>query len=223
MTSRKKTASESEGTTGKKAASSAKKPSTSRKPKSTTQEKPPLAEIAELTTDQEDQPESGAITLTEGAVGDPEPATEPAAHDWVDIMVAFFIGGQRYGLPVASVQEIQQIVAFSEVPTQGGSVAGMVNLRGAVIPAVDMRLLLGMPKVEYTLETPMIICRRRGRLIALIVDEVQDVVLLPEGCLQAAPAMHALSEKMIGVCRFENDLVYLLDVERLLAPLDHLG
>lgn len=152
-----------------------------------------------------------------------EHGDEAPSQVWVDKMVAFFIGGQRYGLPIDSVQEIQQIVAFSEVPSQGGAVTGMVNLRGAVIPAVDMRLLLGMERVEYTLETPMIMCRRRSRLVALIVDEVQDVMEVPDGCLQAAPAMHSLSDRMIGVCRLESGLVYLLDVDRLLAPLDANG
>ncbi|MDH4139858.1 MAG: chemotaxis protein CheW [Coriobacteriia bacterium] len=141
----------------------------------------------------------------------------------VDKMVAFFLGGQRYGLPIDVVQEIQQIVAFSEVPAQGGAVVGMVNLRGAVIPAVDMRVLMGLPDLEYTLETPMVITRRGPRLVALVVDEVEDVVEVPRGCLQSAPAMHALGDRMLGVCRFETDLVYLLDVERLLGPLDVLG
>ncbi len=53
--------------------------------------------------------------------------------------------------------------------------------------------------------------------MALIVDEVEDVLVLPEGCLQAASPMHALSSKMLGVCASGDGLVYLLDVDRLLA------
>jgi len=60
----------------------------------------------------------------------------------------------------------------------------MVNLRGHVIPAVDLRQIVGMPTQDYTLETPMIICRVRGQLIALVVDQVEDVIELPAGCLQ---------------------------------------
>lgn len=136
----------------------------------------------------------------------------------IDQIVAFFLGGQRYGLPIGVVQEIQQIVAFSEVPSGGSVVAGMVNLRGNVIPAVDGRRLIGLPVEEYALETPMIIIRIGDHLVALIVDEVQDVMDLPEGCTQAAPAMHALASKMIGVARMSDGLIYLLDMDLLLGP-----
>ena len=137
-----------------------------------------------------------------------------------DKMVAFFLGGQRYALLIDGVQEIQQIVEFSEVPSQGGSVVGMVNLRGTVIPALDMRLLVGLPKEEYGLETPMIIARAGNQLFALIVDEVEDVLDMPTGCLQDPPRMHALAGRMIGVCRMDTGLIYLLDVERIVSSVD---
>jgi len=142
-----------------------------------------------------------------------------AACFYVERVVAFFLGGQRYALPIERVQEIQQIVEFSEVPSGGAGVVGMVNLRGNVIPAVDLRLLVGLPREDYTLETPMIMCRLRGHVVAVVVDEVQDVLELPEGCLQAAPPMHALSSKMIGVARLADGLVYVLDAEPLLEPM----
>jgi purine-binding chemotaxis protein CheW len=127
------------------------------------------------------------------------------------------LGSQRYGLPLDQVQEIQQIVAFSDVPSDGLGVVGMVNVRGDVVPAIDVRQLVGMDERAYTLETPMIIARAGAHSVALIVDAVEDVVTLPEGCLQTASPMHALSSKMIGVARLEDGLVYLLDVDRLLA------
>ena len=152
-------------------------------------------------------------------------ATETAESDIcasIDRIVAFHLAGQRYGLPIDRVNEIQQIVAFSEVPAGGSSVVGMVNLRGGVIPAIDVRLLVGLEAREYTLETPMIITRTHGETVALIVDDVQDVLELPAGCLQSAPALHALSAKMIGVCRMDDGLIYLLDVDLLLGS-DILG
>lgn len=131
--------------------------------------------------------------------------------------VVFELGGQRYALPIERVNEIQQIVAFSDVPSGGMGVIGMVNLRGNVIPAVDMRRLVGLAPQEYTLETPMIITRSHAHTVALVVDEVEDVLELPAGCLQAAPPMHNLSSKMIGVCRLADGLVYLLDIDALLG------
>ncbi|MDP2401006.1 MAG: chemotaxis protein CheW, partial [Actinomycetota bacterium] len=73
---------------------------------------------------------------------------------------------------------------------------------------------------EYHVDTPMIICRLDGDTVALLVDEVEDVVVLPEDCMVAPPKLHALSDKMIGVCRLEENLVFLLDVDRLIAPVD---
>jgi chemotaxis signal transduction protein len=158
-----------------------------------------------------DQPESADV---------PVAADSDAISVGFDRIVAFHLAGQRYAVPIDVVQEIQQIVAFSEVPTSGGTVVGMINLRGTVIPAVDARALIGLAGEEYHVDTPMIICRVHGRLVAVIVDEVDDVVVMPGDCLQKAPAMHDLASKMIGVCRMENDLVYLLDIEALVSPTD---
>lgn len=131
--------------------------------------------------------------------------------------VVFHLGGQRYGFPIEHVNEIQQIVAFSDVPSDGLGVVGMINLRGEVIPAVDVRLLVGMEERAYTLETPMIIARSGVHLVALIVDDVEDVVEIPEGCMQPVSPMHALSNKMTGVCNLDSGLVYLLNVDKLVA------
>jgi len=141
----------------------------------------------------------------------------------VERAVAFYLGEQRYALPIDRVQEIQQIVAFSEVPSGGLGVVGMINLRGHVIPAVDLRQLVGMSRQDYDLETPMIICRIGAHLLALVVDEVEDVLELPAGCLQAAPPMHALASKMLGVARLDDGLVYLLDLDALLAGIISVG
>lgn len=134
-------------------------------------------------------------------------------------VVAFFLGGQRYAFPIERVQEIQQIVAFSEVPGGASSIVGMVNLRGDVIPAIDLRKLVGLPVQEYTLDTPMIICRLDQQLVALIADEVQDVFELPEGCVQPAHSMHSVAVKMTGVARMDDGLIYVLDLDALLAPI----
>lgn len=145
------------------------------------------------------------------------PQTETETCVFVEQVVAFFLDGQRYAFPIDRVQEIQQIVAFSEVPSGGGAVVGMVNLRGNVIPAVDLRRLVGLGPREYSLETPMVICRVRGQMLAMIVDEVQDVIDLPDGCLQAAPPLHSLASKMIGVCRMPDGLIYLLELDLLMG------
>lgn len=142
---------------------------------------------------------------------------DSGSSEIVERVVAFFLEGQRYALPIERVKEIQQIVAFSEVPAGGGGVVGMVNLRGRVIPAVDMRQIVGLEPREYTLETPMVIAEVGDELVAIIVDEVQDVLALPVDSVQDAPALHQLSSKMIGVARLGDGLVYVLDLDRIIG------
>jgi purine-binding chemotaxis protein CheW len=144
-------------------------------------------------------------------------ASEDTASQTIGRVVGFVLAGQRYALPIERVREIQQIVALSEVPGQANGVIGMVNLRGHVIPAVDMRRLVGLEAREYTLQTPMVISEIHGQLIALLVDEVLDVFELPADSLQEAPALHQLSGSMLGVARLGDGLVYVLDPDRLVG------
>lgn len=172
----------------------------------------------------EEAPETG----TAAAAGQAEPAAEHG-HEVVEVseetvpmlasnkMVVFFLEGQRYALPITRVQEIQQIVAYTEVPDESGVALGMVNMRGIVVPLVDMRTLLGLPPAKLALDTPMVICRVTGQLVALVVDEVEDVTAMPEGCLQRPSKMHALADKLLGVCRMEAELIFLLDLDRLIS------
>jgi chemotaxis signal transduction protein len=131
--------------------------------------------------------------------------------------VVFMLAGQRYALPIGAVQEIQQICAMSEVPETSPGIIGMINLRGLVIPAVDLRRALGMEALAFALQTPMVIARIGGDLVALVVDEVEDVAALPEGCIQPPGDFLDLADRLIGVCRLDNELVFLLDPARLLA------
>ncbi len=147
----------------------------------------------------------------------PSTESEPAVAD-IEQIVVFCLADQRYGIPIDAVQEIQQIVAFSEVPDGDACVIGMLNLRGVVIPALDMRVLLGLTPQDFHVDTPMIVCRTDGQLVSLVVDEVEDVVFVPEGGMAPPPKMHTLSSRMIGVCTMETGLVYLLDIDKLLAP-----
>lgn len=195
--------------------------------KSRTKQADPAAAKDDVTAAQDTAVEPvEAVVADEGdamtAPADPGPAEpEPQIDEALRIsqMVAFHLGEQRYALPIGSVQEIQQIVAVSEAPATSHAVIGMVNLRGHVIPAIDLRSLIGMPKQEYRLDTPMIICRADDHLVALVVDDVEDVLDLQAGSLTPPPKLHSLSEKMIGVVHLDTDLVFLLSVERLVAPL----
>jgi purine-binding chemotaxis protein CheW len=130
-------------------------------------------------------------------------------------VIVFSMDGQRYALPIDVVQEIQQIVAFSEIPDHQAAVVGVINVRGQVVPAVDLRRLVGMPAREYGLQTPMVFVRTAKGLVALIVDEVEDVIEVPPNSTQAPSRMYALADKLLCVVRLDTDLVFVFDIDRL--------
>jgi purine-binding chemotaxis protein CheW len=129
--------------------------------------------------------------------------------------VTFQLAGQLYGLPIEVVQEIQQIAEFTPLPDTAPALLGLIDLRGTVVPAIDLRLLVGLEAPPSTLETPMIFCHVRGHLVCLIVDAVEDVIELPIAGIQPASGLYALADRMLGMCRLPQGLVLLLDIERL--------
>jgi purine-binding chemotaxis protein CheW len=141
----------------------------------------------------------------------------PLAADGLGIerIIVFSMDGQRYALPIDVVQEIQQIVALSEIPDHQAAVVGVINVRGQVVPVVDLRLLVGMPAKEYGLQTPMLFVRTAKGLVALIVDEVEDVIEVPPNSSQAPSRMYALADKLLSVVRLDTDLVFVFDIDRL--------
>lgn len=132
------------------------------------------------------------------------------------LVVAFTLAGERYGLRIEDVQEIQQIVALSGVHS-GGAVVGMLDLRGEVIPALDVRHLVGLPAQPYSLQTPMLIARGSEGPVALLVDEVHSVVAVPEDAMQPAPTLHAMRGILVGVARVEDGLITIVDLDLLLG------
>lgn len=150
--------------------------------------------------------------MFDAEVGEVEPAAVLADAARA---VTFQLEGQLYGLPIEVVQEIQQLVEFTPLPDASPALVGLIDLRGLVVPAIDLRLLVGLPERPFTLETPMIFCRVRGHVVCLVVDGVEDVVDLPAEGLQPPSGLYSLADKMLGMCRLPQGLLLLLDIERL--------
>ena len=182
----------------------------------------PVAEVsAEAGATGLDDAESGAASdaasvadlLTEAPDELDESAGE-AVPESIRVLT-FRLDDQLFGLPIDFVQEIQQIVELMPLPDAAPALVGMLDLRGVVVPAIDLRLLVGMERREYSLETPMVFCRVHERMICLIVDVVEDVVSVPRSGMQPASRLYAMSDRMIGVCRLAQGLVMIFDPEKL--------
>jgi len=132
-------------------------------------------------------------------------------------VIVFVMDGQHYALPIEAVQEIQQIVDYTRARGTDPALLGMVDLRGMVVPLIDLRMLLGLNVAPYHLDTPLIFAFIRDRLVALIVDEVEDVIDLTGQELQAPSNLYALADRLTGVVRMGDALLFVLDPYRLVS------
>ena len=133
--------------------------------------------------------------------------------------VTFIIGNETYGIEVLKVQEIIGMTRINYVPNTLPYMKGVINLRGSVVPVIDMRKKIGMDEIAYNAFTVIIITEVKGKLIGMIVDSVQDVVTIPIQKIQ--DTIHFTSQiatdYIKGIGQIDNNLVIILDVDRLLT------
>jgi len=140
--------------------------------------------------------------------------TEEHFETWV----TFTLSGESFGLPVSSVKEILRVSAITKVPHTPESVRGITNIRGKVLPVVDLRIRLGMSQVDVTSASRILVVESLNRLIGLCVDSVQQVVRLSANNKLSVPpdVMTVNSDYITGVYRLDDGLIILLNVDRLL-------
>ena len=141
-----------------------------------------------------------------------------AAED-ANQFVTFAIGSEVYGVEVLRVQEIIGMTQITHVPNAVAFMKGVINLRGAVVPVIDMRLKFGMSEKEYDAFTVIIIVEISDRLIGMIVDTVSDVANIPLETIQNTPHFTAqiATDFVRGIGQLEDKLVIILDVEKILT------
>ncbi len=137
----------------------------------------------------------------------------------IETWVTFALGGETFGLPVTHVVEILRVSGITRVPHAPPTVRGMTNMRGKVLPVVDLRVCLGLPPLELDAQRRILVVASRGRHIGLLVDAVQQVERIDRESVQPPPpdVMTAESEYIIGVIQVSARLVILLDADRVLS------
>ena len=133
--------------------------------------------------------------------------------------LSFALGSEQYGLEILRVQEIKGYMGITPIPNSPPHVRGVMNLRGTVIPVVDLRRKFGMEPQEYTRFTVIIVVTAATRTIGLIVDAVSDVLDVRADQMRPAPDLGAQVDTrfIAGMVSSGEQLVVLLDVDRLLA------
>jgi len=134
-------------------------------------------------------------------------------------LVSFFIGNEEFGVDILYVQEINRMSQVTKVPNAPEFVNGVINLRGRVIPVIDLRLKFGMPKKEHDKNTRIIVMEVSGKTVGFIVDSVNEVLRISKNVTEPAPelAMGINSEYIKAVGKLDDRLLILIDLEKILS------
>ena len=142
-----------------------------------------------------------------------------AVRDATREVLVFVIGKEEYGVDILKVQEIRGYDKVTPIPSAPEYLKGVVNLRGVIVPVIDMRVKFKLAEVRYDTFTVVVILRIAGRVIGLVVDGVSDVVRLTESEVKAAPQLGSVVDGsfIAGLATQGERMVLLLDIEKLLS------
>ncbi|WP_090448795.1 chemotaxis protein CheW [Dyella sp. OK004] len=132
------------------------------------------------------------------------------------------LGREEYGMDILAVREIRGWTPVTRIPQAPSYVLGVLNLRGAIVPVLDLRLRFGLPREEYTATTVTVIVTVAGRLFGVVVDAVSDVMDVADNAVRPVPDMGTTvdTEYLKGLTSAAERMVLLLDVDKLLQPQD---
>ena len=133
--------------------------------------------------------------------------------------LTFFLKGEEYGLEILKVQEIIGMMTITPVPRMPESMRGVINLRGKVIPVVDLRLKFGMEAAEQTDETCIIVVQAQGMEMGIAVDRVSEVLDIIADDIEDAPALgpDVDTDYILGIGKAEGRVRLLLDIVKVLS------
>jgi purine-binding chemotaxis protein CheW len=131
--------------------------------------------------------------------------------------LTYFLGDEEYGVDIAQVREIIAMMKITPVPKTPKYVAGVINLRGAIIPVIDTRLRFDMPSLEYTEQTAIIIIEINKVSIGFVVDKVEEVLTIDEASISEPPKFgtNINTDFIKNIARIEDMVIMILDLEKL--------
>lgn len=155
-----------------------------------------------------------------------QPAAPAATSDQrAGKYLTFYLGAEEFGIPVMSVREIMGLQDITAVPQTPSHVRGVINLRGKVIPVIDLRLKFGMPEGEYGQRTSIVVVKVDEVMMGLIVDGVSEVLNLNAGDIEDTPDFGRGIETpyILGMAKTKGKVRMLLDIEQVLSAQDLQG
>jgi purine-binding chemotaxis protein CheW len=152
-------------------------------------------------------------------------ASRAAAHSGGEFLT-FRLGAEEYGIDILRVQEIRSYESPTRIANAPAFIKGVVNLRGVIVPIVDLRLKLGCESAEYNSFTVVIVLNVKGRVLGAVVDSVSDVLELSREAIKPAPEMTTSVDSgfITGIGSVKTDsaerMLILMDIEQLMASAD---
>jgi len=154
-------------------------------------------------------------TNIEATVNEVGSATTTAAGEYL----TFVLGEEEYGLDILKVQEIRGYDAVTPIANTPDFIKGVVNLRGKIVPIVDLRIKFDLGKVEYNEFTVVIILNLGERIVGIVVDGVSDVMALKDEQLRDVPSLvtNIDTKYIVGLATVEEQMLILVDIEKLMG------
>jgi len=134
-------------------------------------------------------------------------------------LVVFDLVPEAYGVDIGTVREIIRVQEITHVPNAPDFVEGVINLRGKVIPVVDLRKRFGMPPVEQTKESRIVVVDIAGEDIGVMVDAVTEVLRIAQDTVETASSIITTADSyyILGIAKLGERLIILLDLEKVLS------
>jgi purine-binding chemotaxis protein CheW len=159
-------------------------------------------------------PRAHNISFFSAPVREERKAVEATEH-----LATFFLGREEYGVDVRLVQEIIRVSEITQVPRAPEFIKGVINLRGRIIPVVDLKRKLGLGDVEVLRQSRIVVVKIKERLIGLLVDGASQVLKVPVSTIEAAPdeVTEIDTTAIRGVAKLPGRLIILMDLNKTLA------
>lgn len=136
--------------------------------------------------------------------------------------LSFRLGGEEYGVDILKVQEIRSYDTVTRLPEAPDYIKGVINLRGTIVPVIDMRVKLKLGNAEYDKQTVMIILNVADKVVGMVVDGVSDVITLAASQIRPPPEFSGVMDTryITGLGALEDRMLILVDIECLMSTSD---
>ena len=137
-------------------------------------------------------------------------------------LVSFRLGQEVFGIDILKVQEINRLVEITQVPQAPHYCEGIINLRGKVIPVINLRKKFGMEIIEWDKLTRILVCDMDGKVVGMIVDSVEEVLKIPQSTIEPTPDIVSSvnSEYIEGIAKQDKELLIFLNISKIAGEIN---